>query len=152
MIRPLRKRLRLISVLLLLALPAGLAAALVPRIAVPLEIPESLPSDFWNRGDLELVECRQVATVSPLRLIVRAGRTAANERVVELAGWKEPTPADVLLYWSPSQPEDRTLPPQATFLGPLERTNYPLPSGARGCLVLYGLADSEVLGSLALED
>ncbi len=150
MIRPLRARHRLIFATLLIALPAGITVALsIPR---PM-LPDSLPAELVHSVPAAPGAYGQIATFSPLSLKVRCGRTASGERLVELWEWNEPTLADVLLYWAPSEPRDGTLPVDAAFVGSLgPQFTVLLPEGAGGWLVVYALADSELLGALELED
>jgi hypothetical protein len=150
MIRPLRRRHRImISVLSVIVL-----AAFAFGIAVRRQIPESpagrkteaVPSykEVWNR--IDLWEKGSIRT----RLLKSA--SAAEKTAVELTAEEPIVRPDVIVYWVPGA--DRigdALPANAFLLGSFDLsvpTPLALPGQtgkATGLLVLYSLADHEVI-------
>jgi hypothetical protein len=146
----LRRRHRIASIALALAVPPAFALALVSRPALPPPgaVPSALASDppagepLLERDDLW----------SPLAIRTRI----YADGVIELAPLADLEQPDVLVYWSPDTVGDR-LPDGARWLGRLAGTSprrFVLPPKARrraGRVHLYSLGHAQWLGSAAVE-
>jgi hypothetical protein len=145
-IRSLRARHRGIFVLLLLTLPAAFATALLGRRALTPEAPPTLSTtlpEVWRELQWPRFDAVLGLRYDPTRTLA-----------LRLQSWKEPAAPVLLLYWSPSEPTDDSLPPAARLLGSAASAprEFTLEAAApRGWLVLYSLGHSEVLGSLPVD-
>ena len=132
-------------------LPAAFVFGIASRHSVPLNpaLPGNLPyqpdqalakwmrEDLWEKSQLR-TRLLTDSTESSLSLEV-----TAPELVVK---------PDTLLYWIPGNPEiDKSLPDDAVLLGawmqdPVRPLNVPASAkGSQGRLILYSLADHEIL-------
>jgi hypothetical protein len=134
----LRARHRAVFVGLVVALPLLAVGALVSRPeagAEPIETASHVPAPGIV---LLLLELHGAASAqSPLAI-----------QVLQDPDWNDP---DVLLYWSPSEPEGQRLPVDARLIGPLgpvRDAGYPL-TQRDGWFSLYSVARQEILASSA---
>jgi hypothetical protein len=149
-IAALRRRHRVASIVLALAVPPGFALALAarPTLPPPGEVPAALLADL----QVGALVAERADLWSPLAIRMRI---YANG-VIELAPLVDLEKPDVLVYWSPEAARDR-LPDGARWLGRLAGTSprrFALPPEARGragFLHLYSLGHGQWLGSAALE-
>ena len=144
MIRPLRRRHRLMVCTLGVLLPIGFTAGIAARKPVPVAatVPPGLAgkeNDFskvvWTKTDLWPGQ----------RIITSLRRDAAGSLAVELMS-RDLVKPDVLVYWAAGKDTaGEGLPDNARLLGALaSRTPLPLPTDVRGeagRFVLYSLAD-----------
>lgn len=150
MIRPLRQRHRRTIAALALVLPIAFVAGIAARKPVP--VAGTLPAELATRAD---VFGRVVLTKADLwageRIITRLRRDSAGAIAVEFM-FRDVTRPDVLVYWVPGQETiGEGLPDRARLLGPFSNRR-PLPirpdaRGERGRLVLYSLADHEIVAT-----
>ncbi|MEO8429377.1 MAG: hypothetical protein ABI651_19975 [Verrucomicrobiota bacterium] len=150
MIRPLRRRHRVmvctLGVLLPFVFVAGIAARRPVPVArsVPVEL-ESKLSDFgtvvWTKADL----------LPGQRIITSLRRNAASLVAVTFM-FRDLAKPDVLVYWATGKGTAvEGLPDNARLLGALSNgVPLPIPAAARGeagRVVLYSLADHEVVAT-----
>lgn len=151
MIRPLRRAHRAASVALALALPLGLAAALMARPDPPAAVLEGLvPPGASGRvvAEWEVPELGLAAS-----LLAEEG----GPRWLTLVPADDPREADVLVYWTAAPGAGaEALAAGARLLGTLAgaapRAFALPPEVAGGRLVLFGLAHQEVLATSALPE
>jgi hypothetical protein len=150
MIRPLRKRHRVMVCTLGVLLPVAFAAGLVARKPVPraATMPSELAgtaSDFgrvlWTKADIWPGQ----------RIITSLRRDAAGSVAVELM-FHDLAKPDVLVYWAAGkEAASEGLPDNARLLGALSnQTPLTIPAAVRGEVgrfVLYSLADHEVVAA-----
>jgi hypothetical protein len=152
MIRPLRQRHRVMVLTLAVLLPAGFVLGIATRKSVPTvpALPTPLASEahrfhsaLWAREDLW--------PRHPIRTRLLADESGA-QLAVELAPKEAIVLPDVLVYWVPGETAVRnTLPDSAFLLGTLSANPprpLPLPPDAsrrQGALILYSLADQEIV-------
>ena len=151
MIRPIRLTHRCIllslSVVLPLVLFAGIAArkpaASMTTIPVGLySAPRPSTPALWVRGDLiPGMHCQ----ISLFR------ETLSGAFSITCTAAPAVTKPDTLVYWSPSMVSDtEKVPDNAALLGAFDAPSLILPSeairGANGVLVLFSLADNEIVG------
>jgi hypothetical protein len=151
MIRPLRARHRAIFVALAVLVPATYAAALLGRRAPAPESDWPAAEPATTDGAAQTL---QHDRWSPHALETELLRDGGGATWLRVDAWREPLPPAAVLYWSPIEPRDGELPPQARFLGALQAApcRFALPHGsARGWLVLYSLGHGSVSDALALE-
>lgn len=154
MIRPLRKRHRVMVLSLTIALPAAFAVGIATRQEVPVAKAGALgrgpqvhnQSEIWTRNDLW--EKNSIQT-----RLLRTG-PGLGQLAVELSGMDRIVRPDVLVYWVPGEKKaGDSLPDDAFLLGsfaPSIATPLTLPESAlnqTGALVLYSLADQEIIAS-----
>ena len=150
MIRPLRQRHRAIVCTLGVLLPVAFAVGLVARRPVPMaaNVPLALTGQANDPG-------RVVWTKTDLwpgqHIITSLHRNAAGSVAMELM-FREVAKPDVLVYWAAGkETEIEGLPDNARLLGALvNRSSLPIPAevhGEAGRLILYGLADHEVVAA-----
>ena len=151
MIAPLRRRHRLMTAALLVALPMLLVLALGARTPVPTvaSLPVALAAGPDPRG--ADVETRDV--FGDLDVTVRSWWTAAGT-VIAITPAEPLARPGVLVYWTASPAVDR-LPDDAVLLGALadRGRTYAVPNAVAsrdGYLVLYSLGHQEVVASGAL--
>jgi len=149
MIHPLRQRHRRIFAVLAVILPAAFAVGVAARKPIP--IIESLPpalmpktaaftSTIWSRTDL--------FSKTPIRAVLLRERADAGRYAVQFSVPATFARPDLLVYWSPGSSELK-LPADAVLLGAFSGSEpLHLPGGlssALGTLILYSLADGEVV-------
>ncbi|HTI97826.1 MAG TPA: hypothetical protein VL527_02900 [Dongiaceae bacterium] len=152
MIRPLRQRHRRMFVVLGIALPLAFAGGIIARKAVPqvAHLPAGInpvqpeySAVEWERTDLFPTNA---ITVRLLRNAPGAGR-----RAVAFAAPADFVKPDLIAYWVPGNSAPiADLPETAQLLGTFASAALPLPEPASqqpGCLVLYSLADSEIVAA-----
>jgi|SRR6516162_4934170 len=152
MIRPLRRRHRVIVFALTITLPAAFAVGIASRSEVPTsksgapglhaEIHGQI--EIWRRNDLwakKAIQTRLLRISPDSRQLVVA--LQAIDRIVR---------PDLLVYWTPGEPKTlNSLPEDSFLLGSFEQsapTPFTLPEPAKkqtGVLVLYSLADQEIV-------
>ena len=149
MIRSLRKRHRLIIGALSIFVPATFALGIATRRTVPeldaaaatfsVRLPQA---ELWRRDDLW--ENQTIGT--------RILNQASGQLCVELTPKDRIVRADVLAYWLSGQRKiESILPDDAILLGsfsastPAVLTLPPAASKGRGTLLLYSLADHEII-------
>src|SRR5437870_1315052 len=148
MIRPLRKRHRVMVCTLGVLLPVAFAAGLVARKPVP--VAATMPSELaGTASDFGRVVWTKPDIWPGQRIITSLRRDAAGSVAVELL-CRDLAKPDVLVYWAAGkEPTAEGLPDKARLLGALSnRVPFPIPADARGeigRLVLYSLADQEVV-------
>ena len=137
-----------LGVVLPVALVAGIAAR--KPAPAPVALPRELSSESprfevtrWSRGDL--------FTKAPVRVVLVRERADAGRFAVELSAPTDFAKPDLLVYWAAGNATVAdTIPDNAVFLGSFSvATPLFLPSGAAssgGVLILYSLADQEVVG------
>lgn len=150
MIAPLRARHRRVIGVLAIALPATFAVALATRSGDPrvAELPAAVATDA---EPLPVVLRRHVQ--------MHAGRVYSSSfgpdpLLVALVQEGGPQAADVLAYWSASEPRDGELAADALLLGAVgaRERRFQLPEAARerGWLVLFSLGHGKIVASMAL--
>ena len=130
MIRALRRRHRIATLGLALALPPALAVALVARPPQP-QNPELL-------------------AVAP-----REAEVGGASRTVALDTRGEPVVPDALVYWSPAEGDGESLAPDSVFLGSLPADalrTFAVPGTGSGRVVVYSLAWQRVVRSLPVAE
>jgi hypothetical protein len=147
MIRPLRRRHRLMVCILGAVLPVALAAGIAARRPVPMAI--SVPPELTHKtasfGDVLWTK----ADVWPdQRIITSLRRDSAGSVAVEFT-FRELVKPDVLVYWVAGKgTAGADLPDNARLLGALvNRIPLPIPSdlrGETGQFVLYSLAEHQI--------
>lgn len=148
MIRPFRERHRQVFTILAVILPAAFAigvaarrpvSAIEPLPAVLRPEPFTSPTMIWSRDDLFAKTRVRVA------LLREQGKTGALAvRLFARAAFVKP---DLLVYWSASEVKDK-LPHDAALLGAFSGSvplRLPSEHSATGSLILYSLADGEVV-------
>jgi hypothetical protein len=150
MIRPLRQRHRRQVIVLGIFLPVALAVGIAARKPVPTlsELPAALAGApptaavaVWNRGDLF---SNAPVEVQWLRETRDSGRFTISFSAAK--GFVKP---DLMVYWVAGDPAiTDALPGGARLLGAFSPDALPVPSETmtnRGVLVLYSLADNEIV-------
>jgi hypothetical protein len=145
-IRPLRRRHRLMVCILGAVLPVALAAGIAARRTVPMAI--SVPPELTHKtasfGNVVWMK----ADVWPDQRIITSLRRDSAGSAVEFT-FRELVKPDVLVYWVPGkEAADADLPDDARLLGAFaNRIPLPIPSDLRGEVgrfVLYSLAEHEI--------
>jgi hypothetical protein len=147
MIRPLRRRHRLLTCALGAVLPVALVVGIVARRPVPMamSVPVELAGDAINFNNVVWTK----ADVWPdHRIITSLRRDSAGSVAVEFT-FRELVKPDVLVYWVPGKEAAVVgLTDDARLLGALaNRIPLPIPSdlrGEAGRFVLYSLAEHEI--------
>ena len=151
MILPLRRRHRRIFAVIGMLLPVAFVAGVAARKPVPMAaLPNSLFSgqetfsiNQWERLDLF------TNTAVRVQLLREASNT--NRIALQMSGPKDFVKADLLVYWLPAESTLKgTIPDDAVLLGAFI-SGQPLPAppaltAKPGSLVLYSLADQEIVG------
>jgi hypothetical protein len=152
MIRPLRRRHRVMVFALAITLPAGFAVGIASRTEVPASKPGApgihseihKQSEIWSRNDLWEKKAIQTRLLS-----INPG---SRELAVALVALDEIVRPDLLVYWVPGEFKLlNSLPDDSFLLGSFEQstpTPLTLPEPATkqiGVLVLYSLADQELV-------
>jgi hypothetical protein len=147
MIQPLRKAHRFIFFAFGIALPVLFIAGLLARHA-PLPATgqvEGKPEQEIGGAEFAL----QIASSKFKARFIESKRSGMEREflVIPDSGFLAP---DVFVYWSESKPE-ATIGPNAKLLGKLgPREFYRIPAGLGGYLILYSVAQNEVLGSIPI--
>ena len=150
MILPLRRRHRRMFAVLGILLPAAFVAGVGARKPIPTAAPTagllSLRQTFspggWTRSDL--------FTNVPVRLRLLHEVANTNRIALQISTPKDFVKADLLVYWLPAESIIKdSIPEDAVLLGALV-SGQPLPmpptlAGKPGSLVLYSLADHEIV-------
>jgi len=149
MIRPLRQQHRRIVIALGLFLPLVFAAGIAARKPVPSaqELPAALrpaPQPLANR----VWKLSGLFSNAPVKVhcLREKDSTRLAIRFFAPPGFLKP---DLLVYWvAGNAPPAGTLPENAALLGEFDSPRLPLPAaaaGGSGVLVLYSLADNEIM-------
>lgn len=151
MIRPLRATHRVIFFGFAILLPVLFASGLLSRPHWPSDpavsgaaIPEGQKIVWEKTGSVD-------RTKVTIRVLRDPSRT--NSEQVQLSTSKPLIAPNILVYWSPQQP-NAGLSAEARLLGPFHvLKRYPLPPEAqeKGFVILYSLAHGQVLISLPVE-
>jgi hypothetical protein len=151
MIRPLRQRHARMVIVLGVVLPVAFAVGIAGRRAVP-EMP-SLPDGLIatpSEPPGEIVAVANAFSKSPVQVRVIHAVNGVRGSFVELSAPADFIKPDLLVYWVegaglPAVADK--LPDQAVLLGGFKRSaSLALPAtAAKGVLVLYSLADQEVV-------
>lgn len=161
MIRRLRARHRAWTLVLALALPIGVAAALTLRPKLPLAL--EIPSARAERATIGPIVARDDLFASSrirARLWSEPGEPANGSsivRVLELTPEHDFARPDLLVYWSPAAPESDAPATGSILLGSLGGTQarrMKLPENARnarGWLCIYSVVEPEIVASAVLE-
>ena len=152
MIRPLRECHRVMVFALTITLPAAFAVGIASRSEVPTSKPGA-PGlhaeahnqiEIWSRNDLW-----EKKTIQTRLLSISPG---SRELAVALLALDQIVRPDLLVYWVPGEPKTlNSLPDDSFLLGSFEQsapTPLTLPELAAkqtGVLVLYSLADQELV-------
>ena len=149
MIFPLRQRHRRIFAVLGVLLPLAFGLGIAARRTVPhtLALPPELSSWTQNFTAIDY-ERGDLFGESPVR--VRLWREQGTGRfAVGFSAAKDFLKPDLMAYWSARHPtRNDTLPPEARLLGAFVAGPLVLPpeaSGTDGCLILFSLADQEIV-------
>ena len=152
MIRPLRRRHRVIVIALSVVVPAAFALGIATRKAVPAQgaaapgLSREVPrhQELWSRYDLW--EKRAIRT----RLL--SDTTGSGQLAVELISNDQIVRPDVLAYWAPGERKAEDTPPDdAILLGSFDQSTpiaLTLPQQAAsipGVLLLYSLGNHEIV-------
>jgi hypothetical protein len=148
MIRPLRQRHRRVFIVLGIFLPVALAIGITARKPMPVttESPKTMAGaerfgePVWQRMDL--------FEKAPVEAVLLRDPKEMTRLGIKLSPLKDFVKPDLLVYWIATGPKSTdALPADAVLLGKL-RANLSLPASAvktGGSLVLYGVADAEVV-------
>lgn len=148
MIRPLRRRHRLVMCALGIVLPLALIAGIAARRPAPMMM--SVPPELAGKATILGKVVWTSADVWPSQPIITSLRRATNGSVAVEFTFHELVKPDVLVYWAPGkEAAGEGLPDNARLLGALvNRIPLPIPSdlrGKAGRFVLYSLAEHEVI-------
>ena len=151
MIRPLRQRHRRMVIVLGVFLPVAFAVGIAARKSVPgmtsmpnelVASPQSFAVTEWERADL--------FTKTPIQVRLLRERAGAARFAVEFSAAKDFVKPDLIVYWvTGSQNITDTLSENAWLLGTFNSSValslWPDAAPGSGVLVLYSLADREVV-------
>ena len=152
MIRPLRQRHRRMVIVLGVFLPIAFLIGIAARKSVPgmTSLPQELvasPQKFavteWERADL--------FTKTPIQVRLLRESAGAGHFAVEFSAARDFVKPDLIVYWVAGSPNvTDTLPDNARLLGVFNSSvalSLPPDAGPdSGVLVLYSLADQEIVG------
>jgi len=152
MIRPLRQRHRRMVIVLGVFLPIPFLIGIAARKSVPgvTSLPQELvasPQKFavteWERADL--------FTKTPIQVRLLRESAGAGHFAVEFSAARDFVKPDLIVYWVAGSPNvTDTLPDNARLLGVFNSSvalSLPPDAGPdSGVLVLYSLADQEIVG------
>jgi hypothetical protein len=151
MIHSLRQRHRWQILTLAVFLPIGLVLGLVGREPVPtvLTLPQSLAPASLTLGPLAWQSDHLFTPKTPVLIRVWHSLAGAGVCAVSFSAPSDFIKPDLMVYWH-SGPAGQTemLPTNAILLGAFSSAALPLPAEvahASGALVLYSLADGEVV-------
>ena len=151
MIRPLRQRHRRMVIVLGVALPIAFVIGIAARKPVPgmISLPKELVASSqifsvteWERADL--------FTKTPMQVRLLRESAGAGRFAVEFTAAKDFVKPDLIVYWVAGNPNlTDKLPDNARLLGAfnssLALSLSPDPRPGSGVLVLYSLADQEIV-------
>jgi len=152
MIRPLRQQHRRMVIVLGVFLPIAFLIGIAARKSVPgmTSLPQELvasPQKFavteWERADL--------FTKTPIQVRLLRESAGAGHFAVEFSAARDFVKPDLIVYWIAGSPNvTDTLPDNARLLGVFNSSvalSLPPDAGPdSGVLVLYSLADQEIVG------
>ncbi len=150
MIRSLRSLHRIALPVLGLASVGVFGAAVMARRPQP--VVSTLPETFYKPNLKTREVFGSVVAVGPLEIMLGRFKEDGKDFLV-IGPHRDPGHADVLVYWSATEPDKQALPANATLLGSLAGTTtktFPLPpeaSATSGFVTLYSLATREVIGT-----
>ena len=150
MIRPLRRRHRMMVCALGVLLPVAFGAGIAARRPVP--VVASVPPEFAGRAsDFGTVVWTKTDLWPGQRIITSLRSDDAGFVAVELM-FRDVVKPDVLVYWAAGkETAGDALPDNARLLGALSnRSPLPIPAdvcGEAGRFVLYSLTDHEVVAA-----
>jgi len=154
MIRPLRQRHRVMVLSLAMTLPAAFVLGIAMRNEVPTapagalgQLAESRSQNvLWTRNDLW--------EQKPIQTSLLSIGPGSGQLAVELNPAGRIVRPDLLVYWVPAETKIRnSLPDNALLLGSFEQsvptplTLHELKGKQTGVLVLYSLADQEIIAT-----
>ena len=152
MIRPLRQRHRRMVIALGIFLPVAFVVGVAARKSVPTvaELPAALvatPQKFesveWERVDL--------FAKSPVEVRLLREQKDAGRFAIAFSAAKDFVKPDLIVYWvAGNQSTTDTFPANAILLGSFSATALPLSdevSKSNGALILYSLADNEIVAA-----
>jgi hypothetical protein len=147
MIQPLRRAHRVIFLVLGIVLPVLFVGGLVARHAPLSPVGPRQDKLTQNSGGSDFV-LNHGSSKFKVRLVEnKKGGPEREFLMIPGSGFLAP---DVFVYWSETQP-GASISPNAKLLGNLGPGKlYRIPSGSGGYLVLYSVAQSEVLGSISV--
>jgi hypothetical protein len=150
MTRPLRQRHRRIIAVIGVLLPIAFAAGIAARKPVPslASLPSGLAASrekftatIWERHHLFMK--------LPVRIQLLREARETGQHAISFTAPKDFARPDLIVYWiAAGFAIDDSLPDDARLLGSFGATALPLPnaiSNVEGVLVLYSLADNEIL-------
>jgi hypothetical protein len=148
MIFPLRQRHRHMFALLGAALPVVFIVGVAARKPVPLRVAPQL-SAAMRAAETEVWKRNDVFSKIPVSMRLLRG-PASSFYAIEFLPEKGFAKPDLLVYWVIGQlaSSSDALPDSAVLLGPFAASkSFQLPQSARieGAVVLYGLADNEIV-------
>jgi hypothetical protein len=149
MILVIRQRHRRIFMVLAIVLPIAFIAGIAARRPVPTDV---LPADLrgpaqnftatnWTRSDL--------FAKAPVQVRLLREHEGAGRFAIAFSAAKDFVKPDLIVYWVVGSPTVHdTLPENALLLGTFSAAALPLPdeaTKASGALILYSLADNEIV-------
>jgi hypothetical protein len=150
MISSLRQRHRRVFIALGIFLPVALTVGIAGRRSVP--IAAELPAELAATQKFEAVEWERAKlfTNAPVTLRLLREKNNSGRFALDFSADKNFLKPDLLVYWiSEKSHLSNMLPNDALLLGSFGPTLLPLPDEAAkstGSLVIYSLADNEILG------
>ena len=150
MILPLRRRHRRMFAIIGILLPVAFVAGVAARRPIPTTAPsdallsprQTFSQSGWNRSDL--------FTNVAVRVQLLHDAANTNRSALQISTPKDFVKADLLVYWLPAESILKdNIPDDAVLLGAFV-SGQPLPmpptlAGKPGSLVLYSLADHEII-------
>jgi len=145
MIRPLRIRHRRIFTVLGVLLPVAFGLGIAARKPVPHM--NSVPADLTEAApDAILIkQFDDLFVKAPVQVMLMKENGGAGQFVICCSAENNFAKPDLLVYWSTASNISDTLPEDATLLGAFSALRLKLPSAAEGKLILYSLADDEIV-------
>ena len=149
MILPLRRRHRRMFAVIGVLLPVAFVAGVAARKPIPTKAPsdallsprQTFSQSGWNRSDL--------FTTVAVRVQLLHDGANTNRSALQISTPKDFVKADLLVYWLPAESILRdNIPDVAILLGAFSGQPLPMPptvAGKPGSLVLYSLADHEIV-------
>lgn len=150
MIRSLRSLHRIALPVLGLASAGVFVGAVMARRSQP--VVSKLPETFYKPNLKTREVFGNVVVIGTIKIMLARFKEEGKDFLV-IGPHSDPGRADVLVYWSATEPDKQTFPANATLLGSLAGTTtrtFPLPpaaSGTSGFVTLYSLATREVIGT-----
>lgn len=149
MILQLRRRHRHIVIALGVILPVLFAAGMALRKPIPVvgSLPERLTT--VQKFDTQIWERNDLFTKAPAGVALLSDGANGKEMALHFFAAKNFVKPDLLVYWVAGAPGSTdSLPEKALLLGEFGAAALPLPAlatGTNGVLVLYSLADDQVV-------